>query len=26
MHAPRGLLALMDQFAVGDTNHQRAGL
>ena len=26
MHAPRGLLSLMDRFAVGDINHQGAGL
>ena len=26
MHAPRGLLSLMDEFAVGDINSQRAGL
>jgi hypothetical protein len=26
MHAPRGLLSLMDQFAVGDSNHQGARL
>jgi hypothetical protein len=26
MHAPRGLLSLMSQFAVGDINHQGAGL
>ena len=26
MNAPRGLLSLMDQFAVGDTNHQGADL
>ena len=25
-HAPRGLLSLLDQFAVGDTNHQGADL
>ena len=26
MNAPRGLLSLMDQFVVGDINHQGAGL